>query len=144
MFFKRLLKQRLKRPAESKIETTKINKGSNKDVNVDGWFYQAPNLTPNKNGNRVLISQACFGPLETWEWGIDSDNKFYVDYKWLENDFYADDSFREERTLEEVIAHMEGVSKNFANKGYNDWAELYDNLARDLPGIIEEIKHDKS
>ena len=53
---------------------------------IDRWFYNKPNLTPDKNGNIVLIHKVSFGPLECWEWGLDSDKIPYETYEWCEND----------------------------------------------------------
>ncbi len=32
---------------------------------------------PDSEGNRPVIRQLCFGPLETREYGITADNSFY-------------------------------------------------------------------
>lgn len=122
------------------VATEKINdKPKVKQIYIDRWFYNAPDMSPNKEGNRVLISQASFGPLETWEWGIDSNNKFYVDYKWIENDFYADDSFHEERSLEEVKDVLNSFIKTLADNGHQDWVEVYNNLLMELEEEFQKI-----
>ena len=113
-------------------------KRKKKNVFIGIWDYIEPDLTPNIEGNRVLIKKLCVGPVETWEWGIDSDNKLYVDYKWLENDFFADESFHEEMSLVEMIERLKAQAKIFADKGYPDWAEMYDNLSKELPEILKE------
>ena len=108
------------------------------NVFIGIWNYVEPDLTPDAEGNRFLIRKLCFGPVETWEWGIDSDNKLYVDYKWLENDFFADESFHKEMSLEEMMGRLKAQAKIFADKGYPDCAEMYDNLSKELPEILKE------
>lgn len=61
---------------------------------IDIWFYNKPNLTPDKNGNTVLIHKVSFGPLECWEWGLDSNKVPYEVYEWCENDLYEDENYK--------------------------------------------------
>ncbi len=45
---------------------------------IGGWQHIIfGELTPDSEGNRPIIRQLCFGPLETREYGITADNAFY-------------------------------------------------------------------
>lgn len=64
--------------------------------------------------------------------------QIYID-RWFYNDFYADDSFHEERSLEEVKALLNSFIKTFADNGYQDWVEVYNNLLVELEEEFQKI-----
>ena len=66
---------------------------NNKTVYIEKWVYNKPKLMPNQDGNIILISKGCFGPVEVYEWGIDANKQAYERYEWLENDFYQGDNY---------------------------------------------------
>lgn len=93
---------------------------------VDRWLCHKPSLTPNKDGNIVMISAASFGPLEVFEWGIDSGGKPYEMYKWCENDFYADESYTKNITYAELEQNVSGIIQLTADNGLSDWSRLFE------------------
>lgn len=53
----------------------------NKTVYIEKWVYNKPKLMPNQDGNIILISKGCFGPVEVYEWGIDANKQAYERYE---------------------------------------------------------------
>ncbi len=90
-------------------------------------------LTPDKDGNIVIIRLASFGPLEYYEWGINTDNQPYELYQWCEDDFYEDSNYckiiSKEELLKIIDNQIEISSKNGSSEDvskYNDikkWVE---------------------
>ena len=104
-------------------------------VFIGRWYYEKPDLSPNKEGNVVLISMKSFGPLEIFEWGIDRNNVPYELYQWLENDFFEDSNYHKAITKEELLKQIEIVISLFEKNGLSDWVDLY-------KSIIEKIRSD--
>ena len=48
---------------------------NNKTVYIEKWVFNKPKLMPNQDGNIILISKGCFGPVEVYEWGIDANKQ---------------------------------------------------------------------
>ncbi|MBQ8724558.1 MAG: hypothetical protein IJY74_02660 [Oscillospiraceae bacterium] len=69
------------------------NKVIGNELIIGKWVYHKPNLIPNENGNIIIITKLSFGPLEVFEWGIDSKRKPYEMYMWCENDFFKTDNY---------------------------------------------------
>ncbi|MCM1505893.1 MAG: hypothetical protein NC177_01980 [Ruminococcus flavefaciens] len=92
---------------------------------IDRWFYSKPNLTPDKNGNIVLIKKVSFGPLECWEWGIDSDGMPYETYKWSENDLYEDDNYTKHIEIPELKQKLEYMIQSVSGTELENWCVLY-------------------
>ena len=105
-------------------------------VFIDRWYYEKPDLSPNKDGNTVLISEKSFGPLEIFEWGLDRNNSPYELYQWLENDFFEDSNYCKTITKEELLKQIGRVILLFEKNGLADWVVLYqaiiDRLNSDL------------
>lgn len=92
---------------------------------IDRWVYHKPKLSPDENGNIVVISKASFGPLEVYEWGIDSSGKPYKMYKWCENDFCEVENYVKNITFSELIQKTDDIARLAADNGFSDWARLY-------------------
>lgn len=112
-----------------------IQKDSSKDMDVKktstgvfigSWHYGKPNLLPNKNGDIVLVHRYSFGPVETWEWGIDKDGSYYEDYKWLENDLYEEENYREIITKEQMLKVIDDFQKMFNSHKLKEYVKEYD------------------
>lgn len=104
----------------------------NKWVKIDRWFYTKPDFVPDKNGNIILISQQSFGPLEVYEWGIDSDKNAYELYKWLENDFYEDESYCQNIEREKLLEQIHSVISMFRDNKLPEWVDLYEKIIERL------------
>ena len=100
---------------------------TNKDYICTGhWFYSKPCFTPNKDGDIVLVFQYSMGPLEWWQWRIDSQGRYVMEYKWCENDFYEDENFMEFITKEEMIEKMQKMQRLFAqSEEWESFVEAY-------------------
>lgn len=92
---------------------------------IDRWFYNKPNLTPDENGNIVLIHKVSFGPLECWEWGIDSDNRPYEIYEWCENDLYEDENYKKYISCLEFKQKLNDMIKLVSNTKFSEWSLIY-------------------
>ena len=97
---------------------------SRKSVMIGRWSYLFPDTERNAEGRIVLIEKRSFGPLETYDWGIDENNEPYEQYEWLENDLYDDDHLRHitEQELEEKLGQLVSL---FDGNGLSEWAEAY-------------------
>ena len=95
-------------------------------VFVGSWNYIKPNMKPNKDGEIELVLQLCFGPLEWWKWSIDKQGRFWVEYKWCENDFYEDENFVEECSQEKMIEKMQQMQNFFADCGLDEYVDAYE------------------
>ena len=97
----------------------------NNYVFIGRWYYEKPDLSPNKDGNTVLISEKSFGPLEIFEWGLDCNNEPYELYQWLEDDFFEDSNYCRNITKEELLEQIDEVISLFEKNGLSDWVRLY-------------------
>lgn len=97
---------------------------------LDRWFYSAPSLKPNDEGKIVVISQMSVGPCEYFEWGINASGKTYEEYKWLENDFYEDESYYEEIEIERFLSQIEKIKELVKDTELNSWLKVYDEAIR--------------
>ena len=93
---------------------------------LDRWVYQKPSLTPDKDGNIVIISKVSFGPAEVFCWGIDSGGKPYEMYKWCENDFYEDENYAKSITFSELFRRLDDLIKTASDSGFSDWARSFE------------------
>lgn len=89
------------------------------------WNYSMPKYTPNSDGDIVLIFRCCFGPAEWWQWGIDSNGKFFEQYQWCENDFYESDNYREEISEQKMLERIRSMEKLFRENGVTKYADAY-------------------
>ncbi len=96
------------------------------EISVGKWFYGKPNLTPDKNGNISIITKLSFGPLEMFEWGIDSKGKPYRMYLWLENDFFKTDDYVEEITNSELKQQIESMIQLAVSNDLSEWVLIYE------------------
>lgn len=115
----------------------KKSERKNDTVYIEQWLYRKPQLTPNQDGNIVLISKGCFGPLEVYEWGIDADRQAYERYEWLENEFYQYDNYRIKIEWKRLRQQIQNVIVLFRNNGFPDWAEQYETI---LDHLNQEMK----
>lgn len=97
----------------------------NNTLITDRWFYSKPTLTPNKNGNMVLIHKVSFGPLECWEWGLDSNKIPYEMYKWCENDLYEDENYTKNISFSEFKQKLNNMTDLVKDTKLSDWSEIY-------------------
>lgn len=101
-------------------------------AHIGRWFYDKPDLSPDKDGNVVLISKKSFGPLEVFSWGIDRNDKPYELYEWLENDFYEDESYRQNIAKEELICRVEHIIQKFGENGLTECIYIYEQILEKL------------
>lgn len=92
---------------------------------IDRWCYDKPNLTPDSNGNIVLIKKISFGPLECRKWGIDSDGIPYEAYEWFENDLYEDDNYTKNISGSELKQKLEYMIQLLSDTELENWCVLY-------------------
>lgn len=107
----------------------------NNSVFIGRWFYSKPDLTANEDGNIILISKMSFGPLEVYEWGIDSGGLPYESYKWLENDFFEDDNYFKYINKEDLLRQINSVVSLFRSNGLTEWADVYEKIIKNLNQI---------
>lgn len=100
----------------------------NEWIKIDRWFYTKPDFVPDRDGNIVLISKKSVGPLEVYEWGIDSNKNAYELYKWLENDFYEDESYFRNIETEKLLEQIHSVISMFRNNELYEWADFYEKI----------------
>lgn len=113
-----------------------------KEVSIGRWYYTKPDFVPNKDGNIALILKKSFGPLEVYEWGIDSDKNAYELYRWLENEFYEDESYCITIEREKLLEQIHSVTSLFRNNGLSEWAELYADIIICLDTGRMDCAHD--
>lgn len=106
----------------------KLTAQRTREVSIGRWFYTKPNLVPNQDGNIVLILKKSFGPLETFEWGIDSNKNAYERYRWIENDFYEDTSYDITIEREALLEQIHSVIALFRENGLPEWADFYESV----------------
>lgn len=94
-------------------------------VIVNSMNYIKPNMEPDKDGDIHLVTKLCFGPIQSWEWSINKEGKFFVEYKWLENELFEDDSFKVECSQEEMIKKMQEMQTFFADYDLDEYVEIY-------------------
>ena len=104
-------------------------------VNVDRWFYDKPDMKPDEKGDIILVFQYSMGPLEWWKWSIDAQGKFWMEYRWCENDFYEDENFREEISKDDMIKKLQYMQKFFDECGLPEYVEVY----RELELTVEKM-----
>lgn len=97
----------------------------NNTLIIDRWFYNKPNLTPDKNGNIVLIHKVSFGPLECWEWGLDSDKIPYEIYEWCENDLYEDENYNKSISVSELRQKLNYMTEMVRGTELENWSLIY-------------------
>lgn len=107
-------------------------------VFIGRWYYVKPDLSPNKDGNIVLISEKSFGPLEIYEWGLDRNNKPYELYQWLEDDFFENSNFCKTIAKEELLRQIDRVILLFEKNGSSDWVDLYKAIINKLNSDLRE------
>jgi len=94
------------------------------------WFIDPPNEESNKDGNIVLIKELSFGPLEIFEYGFTNDGKPYRSYEWVENDFYADDSYFEEIPLTELLKKLKDIIDDISDTELSNWKVIYEKVVK--------------
>lgn len=101
-------------------------------VFIGQWLYSKPDLVSNKDGNIILISKASVGPLEVYEWGIDSNNMPYECYKWIENDFFENENYFKNIKREELLKQIDLVILLFKSNGLSEWVDIYEKIVKSL------------
>ena len=96
------------------------------EVFIWRWDYIKPDFVPNENGNIVLIKKLSFGPLEVYEWGLDSDRNAYELYQWVENEFFEDTSYCITIEKEKLLEQIYSVISLFRDNGLPEWANYYE------------------
>ena len=104
----------------------------NNYVFIGRWYYEKPDLSPDNDGNIVLISEKSFGPLELFEWGLDHNNNPYELYQWLEDDFFENNNFCKTITKEELLKQIDRVIAMFDKNKLPDWVDLYKTIIENL------------
>lgn len=107
---------------EEKLEDVKV---FNNCVIIGRWQYNKPDLCADKNGEITLVFKSSFGPCEVWRWTMDAQGRFFMEYKWCEDDFFEDESFKEEVTKDKMIEEMKSMQKFFAGYGLWEYVEAY-------------------
>ncbi len=124
--YKRMLNKQV---VSSMIKTRQTRAGQRvEEVAIERWYYIKPDLVPNKDGNIILISKKSFGPLEVYEWGIDSDKNAYERYQWLENEFFEDTSYCITIERERLLKQIYSVISLFRDNGLPEWADFYERV----------------
>lgn len=108
------------------------NSAKEASVFINRWLYDKPDFNRNSDGDIVLISQKSFGPLEIWEWGLDSDNIPYEEYQWCEDDYFADLSGRKQITADELLKVIQSTCKLYDQNGLSEWSDILRNTQAEL------------
>ena len=110
---------------------------STESVFLKHWSYLMPDTEPNPDGRLVLIKKRSFGPLETYDWGIDANGLPYEEYQWCENDFFEDENYFKHISKKELTEQIEKLINEFTENGVYEWADTYKRilvrLNSDLP-----------
>ncbi len=101
------------------------------------WVYHKPNLIPDEKGNIIIISKVSFGPLEVYEWGIDSTGKPYESYRWCEDDFFEYQNYRKNITGKELNSKIQNMIKIAEQAGLSDWIMLYRKVNENFVNILK-------
>ena len=72
---------------------------------VGDWLH-CPPKEQFVQGRRVLIQHLCFGPLETRQWFVTEDGRFFYEEHIIEG-CRAGELFREARTREELLRALD-------------------------------------
>ena len=104
---------------------------------LDRWVYSLPSLTPDKDGNIVIISKVSFGPAEAFCWGIDSGGKPYEMYKWCENELYEDENYMRNITFSELFRRLDELVKTASESGFSDWARSFEKARSFLENLSQ-------
>ena len=102
-----------------------MNTMKNKSFFIGRWTYDMPDTKPNPDGRIVLIRMLSFGPLEVYEWGIDAGGLPYEEYKWIENDFYADENYFKHIKKQALTEQIENLISLFIKHESPEWASIY-------------------
>lgn len=95
---------------------------------VGRWFYSKPCSERSKEDNLVFVSKYSFGPVETFEWGIDPNGAPYEKYEWLENDFFEDESYERAISMEQLTAVVEEMRALVSGTSLECWNDTYAQL----------------
>ncbi len=95
------------------------------DLYIGRWVYHKPSLIPNEKGNVVIVSKVSFGPLEAYEWGIDSGGNPYETYKWCENDFFEHENYYKNITAAELKLQTRKIIRAAESCKLSDWIVIY-------------------
>ncbi len=102
---------------------------------VGRWLIGMPSTSPDKNGNTVLISKKSFGPLEIWEWGLDSNDNPYECYQWLEDDFYEDESYCRNIAMDELLNQLYSIVSDLKSNDFYDRALIFENVIKKVKSL---------
>ena len=66
-----------------------------------------------------------------------------MEYRWCEDDFYEETSFREEISKDDMIKKMQDMQKFFDEYGLAEYVEMYRNTEELVESYIEKSKKNK-
>ncbi len=66
-----------------------------------------------------------------------------MEYRWCEDDFYEDASFREEISKDDMIKKMQDMQKFFDEYGLAEYVKMYRNTEELVENYIEKSKKNK-
>lgn len=95
---------------------------------VGRWHYVMPKFKFNGEGKMYLILQLSFGPLETYEYGMTQQGKFYKDYHWCEDDFFEDSDFYKEITKEEMLQEIIETKELCKEHQWDEGVKIYEKI----------------
>ncbi len=106
---------------------------SKKDVQINRWFYEIPDLIPDSEGKTAIVKIKSFGPLEVFEWGIGSDGVPYELYNWCENDLCEHENYCRPTTAETLWKKIKEVITLFERNGCIKQADIY-------RGVLDKVR----
>ena len=98
---------------------------SKESVFLERWFYFMPDTKPAQNGRIVLIKKRLFGPLETYDFGIDANGLPYEEYQWCENDWFKDENYFQHISKIELTEQIKQLISKFTDNKLYEWASTY-------------------
>ena len=100
------------------------------------WNHMPPKQKFDQEGNRGIIINVCFGPLETLTYGVTKENKYYWKYEILEPEIFADVFFKyidKQEMLKAMEEEIQSCKEHHAE-------ELITLLEKEKQKILKEEK----
>ena len=73
---------------------------------VGAWLHRVPQEAPWVDGRRCIIEQLCFGPLETWAYGITQDDQCFREHHIVEG-IQEGEHFVDDISMEDMLKAIE-------------------------------------
>ncbi len=105
---------------------------------LEHWSYLMPDTEPNLDGRIVLIKKRSFGPLETYDWGIDVNGLPYEEYQWCENDLFEYENYFKHISKKELTEKIEKLINKFMENGFYEWAITYKKILDRLNSSLSD------